>query len=68
MSFILVYDFPRTFHTARRQLNRKLHRIGAEKLQDSVWKCNDLQALIDVALFIKSFGGRAEILEEKFVF
>jgi len=66
--FVLVFDFPRNLTTARRKLNRLLHRINAKRLQDSVWSCDDLQQLMEVALFIKNFGGRASILEEKFVF
>jgi CRISPR/Cas system-associated endoribonuclease Cas2 len=68
MTFVIAFDFPRSLPTQRRKLNRLLHRIGAEKVQDSFWKCNDLKALTKIPLFIKSWGGKAEILEEKFLF
>ncbi|MCD6403001.1 MAG: hypothetical protein J7K98_01575 [Candidatus Aenigmarchaeota archaeon] len=66
--FVLVFDFPRSLTTERRQLNRMLHRIGAKRLQDSLWRHEDLNSLMEVAMFIKRFGGSARILEERFVF
>ena len=68
MSFILAFDFPKRLSTERRKLNRMLHRIGAKKLQDSFWKHERLEELIEVARFIVASGGRASILEEKLVF
>ena len=68
MSFVIVFDFPKVLTSERRKLNRMLHRMGAERVQDSFWRCDDLKALFEAARFIKSCGGRVEILEEKFVF
>lgn len=68
MGFVLVFDFPRSLTTERRRLNRMLHRINARKIQDSFWRCENLNSLMEIALYIKSFGGKAEILEEKFIF
>ncbi len=65
---VLIYDFPSYLTTQRRQLNRLLHRIGALRIQDSVWRHPDLKALMEAAMFIKRNGGHAEILEEKFLF
>jgi len=65
---VLVFDFPKSLTTQRRQLNRLLHRIGAKRVQDSFWRHEDLKSLIEVATFIKQNGGRASILEERLIF
>lgn len=68
MSFVLIFDIPLELQTLKRQVNRKLVRLGAEQVQRSVWKFNDLSQLTDIAIWIKSSGGDARILQEKFVF
>ena len=68
MSFVIVFDIPKWQSTERVRINRRLHRIGAERVQDSFWRHGDLKALIQLALWIRRIGGRAEILEEKFIF
>ncbi len=67
-SFVLVFDMPRSMQTERRILNRELHRAGAKRVQDSFWKLNDLDKLMQIAMHIRNIGGHAEILEEKFLF
>jgi hypothetical protein len=68
MSFILIFDIPWEMRTLKRQVNRKLVRINAEQIQQSVWKLDRLNELMDVAIWIKNSGGSARILEEKFIF
>ena len=66
--FLLSFDLPKHMSVVRARINRKLHRIGAKLVHDSLWSCDDLQTLMEIALLIKKFGGSARILEEKFVF
>lgn len=68
MEFVMVFDIPRNKGSVQRQVSRLLARVGTKQIQFSVWKSRDLQALIDIASFIKKSGGDARILEERFVF
>jgi hypothetical protein len=68
MSFVLIYDLPREFTTERKQLNLKLKRANAKKIQHSFWKHDDINMLIKIAIWIRNIGGKAEILEERFLF
>ncbi len=68
MSFVIVFDIPRSEMTERRRIHRELVRGGAEKVQDSFWKSDRIQFLIDVGMRIRKIGGSATILEEKFLF
>lgn len=68
VSFILIFDIPWRMGTLKRQVNRKLARANAEQIQQSVWKLDSLNELMDIAAWIKSSGGKASILEEKFIF
>ena len=67
MSFVIAFDIPRNEMTERR-IHRGLVRGGAEKMQDSFWKSDRIQFLIDVGARIRKIGGSAAILEEKFLF
>jgi hypothetical protein len=66
--FILIFDIPWGLETQKRMLNRELHRIGAELIQQSVWRSNDLDSLLKMARRIRDFGGRALILREVVIF
>jgi len=68
MSFVIVFDIPRTEQTERRRLHRELVRGGAVKVQDSFWRSDKMKFLIDVGIRIRKIGGSATILEEKFLF
>jgi len=68
VSFVIVFDIPRSEMTERRRLHRELVRGGAVKIQDSFWRSDRIQFLIDVGMRIRKIGGRASILEEKFLF
>lgn len=67
-SFVLVFDIPKEMQRERRTINRELHRADAERVQDSFWKHNNLKILMEIAMHIRRVGGKAEILEEKFLF
>ncbi len=66
--FILTFDIPRDLVSVRKKTNRDLQKLGAKKIQHSLWKSNNLKSLIDIATFIKKNNGNASILEEKLIF
>jgi hypothetical protein len=68
MSFVIVFDIPKSQAVEKVRINRELKRMGAQLLQDSFWRLNDLKALIEIASWIRKIGGKASILEEKFIF
>ncbi len=47
---------------------RKLKRINARMVQRSLWRSNNMEALVTLAKLIKEEGGRAIIMEERLVF
>ena len=68
MEFVLIFDVPLDNRALARKTERDLNRVGARMLQQSVWKLEDRNELIDIAMLIKKSGGSARILEERFVF
>ena len=68
MGFVIVFDMPRLEKTERVRIHRELVRGGAERIQDSFWKSDKIKFLIGIGMRIRKIGGRAAILEEKFLF
>jgi CRISPR/Cas system-associated endoribonuclease Cas2 len=68
MIYILIFDIPRENPILAVKVNRKLKEINAEKIQNSVWRSENLEELTKIALLIRNSGGKAQILEEKIVF
>jgi antirestriction protein ArdC len=66
--FVLIFDLPEKSHSDYVKVWRDLNKNNAKKIQQSVWKSEKLQELIDIATFIKKSGGHAIILEEKLIF
>ncbi|MBI4009713.1 MAG: hypothetical protein HY361_00765 [Candidatus Aenigmarchaeota archaeon] len=66
--FVLIYDVPREPTRIETKVWRDLNKMDAKMIQHSVWKHSDLSKLIEIAAFIKKFGGSATILEEKLIF
>ena len=66
--FVISFDIPFDELTEKRRINRELHRMNARMVQQSFWEHDNLNQLIAVASRIKSVGGSARILEEKFIF
>jgi len=60
MSFILTFDIPRNEPLVELRINRELKKIGAKRLQFSVWRSDKLEKLIEIALLIRSSGGQAK--------
>ncbi len=67
-SMVLVYDIPRGDVAVAVKVWRDLNKMGAKKVQHSIWRHGNLDRLIEIAMYIKRFGGSARILEERFVF
>lgn len=65
---ILIFDLPKEETSLRVKIHRELLKSNAKMIQHSVWKSDNLNAFIEIATFIKKSGGRASILEEKFIF
>ncbi len=68
MEFVMIFDVPLEDRALARKVQRDLGKVGARMLQQSVWKSDSLQELIDIASLVKKSGGDARILEERFVF
>jgi hypothetical protein len=68
MSFVIVFDIPKSQAVEKVRINRELNRTGAQLLQDSFWRLDNLKELIRIASWIRRIGGKASILEEKFIF
>jgi len=68
MSFVIVFDIPVREKVEKVRINRELRRMGARRVQDSFWRHENLNQLVNLAIRIRSIGGKAEILEEKFLF
>jgi hypothetical protein len=58
-------DIKRLDAATRLNVNRRLRKLGALKLQHSVWVHNDLSELKNLADAIKSSGGNAFIMHKK---
>lgn len=65
MSYLIVYDIGWVDNRVRLRVNRLLHRMGATRLQHSVWESEDFEELQGLALSIKATGGRAIILKKR---
>jgi CRISPR/Cas system-associated endoribonuclease Cas2 len=68
MDYILIYDIPYDRKSLNVKVNRKLHAIKAEKLQNSIWQSQLLEDLKHVANLIRSYGGQAIVIRKKVVF
>jgi CRISPR/Cas system-associated endoribonuclease Cas2 len=43
MSFVIVFDIPKSQAVEKVRINRELKRMGAQLLQDSFWRLDDLK-------------------------
>jgi len=68
LSFIIAFDIPSQLKSFKLNVNRRLKRMKAEMIQRSLWKHENLEELIRIATLIKNVGGKAVIMEEKFIF
>lgn len=66
--FVLAFDIPANMDSFKLKINRELHRIGAKKIQQSIWQSDNLSELVRIGVLIKNIGGSARVLEEKLIF
>jgi CRISPR-associated endonuclease Cas2 len=64
MSYLIVYDIKRLDNAMRLRVNRHLRKLGALRLQHSVWELNKFDHLLELAVSIKSVGGKAIIVKK----
>jgi CRISPR-associated endonuclease Cas2 len=67
MSYLIIYDIKRLDSATRLRVNRRLRRLGALKLQHSVWESDDISELKNLVGAIKSSGGNAFITRKRIV-
>lgn len=63
--FAIIFDIPTGMNVFKVKTNRALKSIGATMVQRSVWKSKNLRDLLELALWIKQHGGKAEVVEWK---
>ena len=68
MDYIIIYDLPSDKKSLLVKVNRELHKIGAERIQHSIWESSKLDSLKEIAELIRDNGGEAMVLEENVVF
>jgi CRISPR-associated endonuclease Cas2 len=67
MSYLIVYDIKKLDHATWLKVNRRLRKLGASRMQHSLWELDDLPELNNLVRLIKSTGGKALVLEKKIV-
>lgn len=68
MSYLLLFDIPKGETILAVKVNRSLKAIDAKKVQNSVWKSENIKELMKIAIWIRNCGGIASILEENIIF
>ena len=68
MSYLLLFDIPKGQSILAIKVNRLLKSIDAKKMQNSVWKSDNIKELMKISIWIRNCGGVANILEENIVF
>ena len=68
MSYLIMFDLPKGNATMGVKINRLLKSIDAERVQDSVWRSENLKELTKIAIWVRNVEGKATILEEKVVY
>lgn len=68
MSYLLIYDIRKFDNAMRLRVNRCLRKLGALKLQHSVWELNGLGHLRALASSIRSTGDKAIVVKKQVVY
>ncbi|MFN4133709.1 MAG: hypothetical protein ACK4GQ_05020 [Candidatus Hadarchaeales archaeon] len=66
-AYLIIYDLGRPSAKVRQRINRALRRLGAAKLQQSVWESDNLAGLKLLAKCIEKARGRAMVLRKDVV-
>lgn len=65
MSYLIIYDIREVDNATRLRVCRRLRKLRALRLQQSVWESSKLAELKGLADSIGLAGGRAIVLERK---
>jgi CRISPR/Cas system-associated endoribonuclease Cas2 len=65
MSYLIIYDIKEADNATRLRVCRRLRKLRALKLQQSVWELSRLVELRKLASSIEAAGGKAIVLEKK---
>lgn len=68
MQYLVVFSLPKGNAVMGVKINRLLREIGADKVQKSVWRSDNLKELTRIVMWVRNTGGTAQILEEKIVY
>ena len=68
MSYLIVYDIKELDNATRLRVSRRLRKLRALKLQQSVWEFHRLVDLQGLASSIKSAGGKAFVVKKQVVY
>ncbi len=66
--YIILLKFPKKTPALIVKINRELKKMNAKKIQNSVWKSENLKGLTKIAVWINNAGGKSRIIEEKIVY
>ena len=65
MSYLIIYDIREADNATRLRVCRRLRKLRALKLQQSVWELGRLAELRSLASSIEAAGGKAIVLKKK---
>ena len=66
--YLIIFELKTRDPLLKLKINRMLKKVGARKLQRGVWEHRNASNLIEIASFIKNFGGKARVFEENTVY
>ncbi len=66
-NFLIMFDVPLGKKSLARKIQRRLNKVNAKMIQQSVWKSDNLNDLAQIAQIIKQEGGQVTILKEEIV-
>ena len=58
--FLLSFDIPREFNALRLRVFKKLKKIKARMVHESLWESDNLKELINLAILISKKGGQVK--------
>jgi len=68
VSYLIIYDIRELDNAIRLKTSRRLRKLRALKLQQSVWEFHKLADLQRLASLIKLAGGKAFVLKKQVVY
>jgi CRISPR/Cas system-associated endoribonuclease Cas2 len=67
-SYLIVYDIRELDYRTRQRVSRRLRKLQALKLQQSVWESGRLAELKSLADSIGRTGGKALVLKKRAIY